>query len=70
MYKDLSPDAFRNLIDLTNLSTQNKIKIGGCSNIATQIEDNIKNVIFEHTYLNEKLVKSSLKTKNILYPAL
>jgi len=59
IFKDFSPEAFKNMIDLTNLCINNKIKIGGAESITNEIEDSIKNILFEHQYLNEKLLKSS-----------
>ena len=38
--------------------------------LTDRLEAELKNVIFEATYLNEKLMKRSNKTKNVLHPKL
>ena len=35
-----------------------------------KLEADIKNVLFEHSYLNEKIIMRNNKTKKILYPTL
>ena len=35
-----------------------------------RLEAEIKNTLFEYSYLNEKIVKTNLKCKNVLYPSL
>jgi len=60
-------------MDITNLCINNKIspcKVDSGTDLFEKIENEIKSVLFEHSYLNEKIVSINNKNKGILYPAL
>ena len=39
-------------------------------NLGERLEQEIKNTLFEYTYLNEKTIKRNIKNKDVLYPTL
>ena len=72
MDSDFSEQGQRNLADLCNLCIKNNIQ--PCQpnegELGDILEQNIKNVVFEYGYLNEKVLKRNNKLKTVLHPEL
>lgn len=72
MDSDLSEQGQRNLSDLSNLCIMNNIQ--PCQpnegELGDILEQNIKNVVFEYSFLNEKVLKRNNKLKSVLHPEL
>jgi hypothetical protein len=69
---DFSEQASKNLEDISSLCVAYNIQ--PCQpnegDLVELIDQQIKNVMFEYSYLNEKIYKRNNKMKSILHPAL
>ena len=73
IYKDLDPEVFRHLKDITALCIQNGLQPTKTDDemlLEERLDSQIKNTLFEHSYLNEKILKANYKCKSVLYPQL
>lgn len=61
----------RSLDDIAELCMKFNVNpSSSAENLCELLETQLKEVIFEHNYLNEKVAKRNQKLKNILHPML